>query len=97
MAWAERNDESFLFFVSFLVELRRVAKTQNLPGGMTREDAMWSLGFERDYGHIPWTSPVSRRHAPARHAFERFELENGACGPDRADRRRCWDCHNNLR
>jgi hypothetical protein len=30
MAWAERNDESFLFFVVVFVELGRVAKTQNL-------------------------------------------------------------------
>jgi len=50
-----------------------------------------SFGFERDHGDIPRTSPVSRRHAPARHALERFELENGACRPDRADSRR-WDC-----
>jgi len=41
---------------------------------------MWSFGFERDHGDIPRTSPVSRRHAPARHALERFELENGAVG-----------------
>ena len=80
MAWAERNDESFLFFVVVFVELRRVAKTQNLPCSVAGEDAMRSLGLERDHSHIPRTSPVGRRYAPARHAFERFELENGAVG-----------------
>src|SRR5258708_28191382 len=95
MAWAERNDESFLFFVVFLVELRRVAKTQNLPRSVAGEDAVRSFGLERDDRDVPRTRPVSRRHTPARHTFERFELENGACRPDGADGRR-WDCHWNL-
>jgi hypothetical protein len=40
----------------------------------------------------PRAGTVRRRHAAARQPFERFELENRACRPDRADGRR-WDCH----
>src|SRR5687767_9888364 len=43
---------------------------------MTVQDAMRTLGLERYDGDIPRTCTVSRRHAPARQAFERFELEH---------------------
>src|SRR6266540_4100694 len=83
---------SSLFFVA-LVELRRVAEAQNLPRRMPRKNAVWPLGLERDDGDIPGTGAISGGDTPTRQTFERFELENGACRPDGADRRRCWCCH----
>jgi len=32
--------------------------------------------IERDNGNVPWTRAVGGRDAPARQAFERFELEH---------------------
>src|SRR3954470_24192079 len=60
---------------------------------MPREDAVRPLGLERDDGDVPGSGAVGRRDTPARQTFERFELENGACRPDGADRRRCWCRH----
>jgi hypothetical protein len=85
MDWGERNEELPLFVVVLIVEFGRVAETQNLAARMTRENAIRPLGFERNDGNIPRAGAVSGSHAAARQPFERFELENRACRPDRAD------------
>ena len=101
MEWIGRNAMKigpfdafiFLFFVVVLVELGRIAQTQDLTGGVTGENAVRPLGLERDDGDIPRTGPICRRNAPARQPFKRLELENGARRPDGADRRNCWSLH----
>jgi len=94
--WLDQSERN-LFLVVVLIEFGRVAKTEDLAGGMAGKNAVRTLGLERDHGDIPGTRAVGRSHTPTRQPFERFELENGAGRPDRADGRR-WDCHTvNLR
>src|SRR5215216_3684911 len=56
LAQAERN----LFLVLVLIEFGRVAQTQDLPGGVTGQDAMGALRLERHDGHIPRPGAVCR-------------------------------------
>ena len=87
-----------LFLVVFVVEFRRIPETEDLTGRVTRENAVRSLGLERDDSHIPGAGPIRRRHASARQPFERFQLENGARGSYGADGiHGCrLDCHTYL-
>jgi hypothetical protein len=92
--WLDQPERN-LFLVALVIEFRWVAETQDLTGGVAGENAVWPLRLERDDGDVPRAGTIRRSHATARQTFERFELENGACRPDGADRRR-WDCHIRL-
>ena len=61
----------------FVLELLRIAKAQNLPADVTRENAMGTLGLEGNDSHIPRARTIRRRNAAALQPFERFELEHG--------------------
>jgi hypothetical protein len=89
--WLDQPERN-LFLVFVLIEFGRVAETQDLTGGMAGKNAVGALRLERDDGDIPRARTVGRGHATTGEPFERFELENGACRPDRANGRR-WDCH----
>jgi hypothetical protein len=47
----------FLVFV-FFVEFQCVGKTEDLTAGVAGEDAVGSLGFQGNHGHIPGTRPI---------------------------------------
>src|SRR5687768_18609338 len=66
----------FLLVRLLVVELRRIAKAQDLAVGVTIEQAIGPLRFERNNRYFPWPRAIGRRHAPARQTFKRFELED---------------------
>ena len=84
---ARYSSDLFVF-----VELRRITQAQDLPGGVTRENAVRSLGFERHDSHVPRTRPVCGRDTPARQALERLELEHRRCRLD-VIQRPTRNCH----
>lgn len=65
-----------LFVVFFLVELRAVAETKNLPAGVPREDAVRALRLERDNRHVPRACSKRSSYAAAGESLEGFELED---------------------
>ena len=75
---AECLSDALPLFVQLLVlvELGRIAESQDLPAGVAREDAMRALRFKLNDRDVPRTGAIRRRHAAARQAFERFELEH---------------------
>jgi hypothetical protein len=76
-----------LFFGLLLfLELRRVAKPQNLTAVVALEDAVRAFGLERHDGYIPRLRSVGGSHAATRQTFECFELEHRRCGPYVAQR-----------
>ena len=67
---------STCLLVVFVLELRRVAEPQNLTARVARQNAVRAFGFEGNDRDVPGTRTIGRRHAAARQAFERFELEH---------------------
>ena len=66
MEWIGRNATKIgLFFVLFCFEFSRIAETEHLTRGVTRENAVRPLGLEGNNRDVPRTGPVRRRHAPA--------------------------------
>src|SRR4029453_5260259 len=71
-----RRARKLFLGVIVLIELVGLTKTENLTAGMAGQNAVRSLRFERYHCHVPGTSTIRRRHAPARQPLERLELED---------------------